>query len=139
MYPYLTSNWIYNRDGFGLIVKNSGNGLAKINSYKVFNDSIYFKEWLDVIKVYMPEAVNINFSLITTSGNIREQMVSPGETKKLIFIRWTDETRELERRVTDLKVSISYSSLLEEHWAIKNGIPEKTRKKPILVEQEFGF
>ena len=32
MYPYLTLGWVYNSDGFGVELKNSGNGLAKINS-----------------------------------------------------------------------------------------------------------
>lgn len=140
MYPYLTIDWKYNGEGFGVVVKNSGNGLAKITSYKVFNDSIYFREWLDALQTYMPESKNINYGTITTAGNIRHQMIPPGESKQLIFIKWTDETRVLEKKVNNLKITLSYSSLLNEHWKIEEGLPRKINKPlPFLIEQEFGF
>ncbi len=41
MFPYLTVSRIYNSEGFGIRIKNSGNGLARIDSYQVFNDSIF--------------------------------------------------------------------------------------------------
>ncbi|MFY0629016.1 MAG: hypothetical protein JXR05_01475 [Flavobacteriaceae bacterium] len=141
MYPYVTIGWTYNSEGFGVELTNSGNGLAKINSYKVFNDSIYFREWYDVIKVYMPEAKNIDYSLVETAGNIRDQMIAPGESKKLIFLKWTDETRILEKRIQErMKVLISYSSLLNEHWLIEDRIPiEIDANYQISIEEEFGF
>lgn len=140
MYPYLTIGYNYNAKGFGIELKNSGNGLAKINSYKVFNDSIYFKEWLQVIKTYMPEANQIGYGNITTSGNIRNLMISPNETKKLIFINWTDETRLLHSRLENLKISISYESLLEEYWTIEDKIPiQIDSKNKINNDEEFGF
>jgi len=140
MYPYLTVDWRYNQNGFGIVLKNSGNGLAKITSYKVFNDTIYFREWLDALKTYMPNAKNVSYGLISTEGNIRDQMIPPGESKSLIFVEWTDETRELEKRVRDLKVTISYSSLLNEHWIVKEGLPRQIDKpQPFVIEQEFGF
>tara|TARA_R110002073_G_scaffold326975_1_gene507309 strand:+ start:18681 stop:19241 length:561 start_codon:yes stop_codon:yes gene_type:complete len=140
MYPYLTIDMRYNENGFGIILKNSGNGLAKITSYKVFNDSIHFREWLDVLQTYMPEAKNINYGSINTEGNIRNQMIPPGESKSLIFIKWTDETRELEKRMQDIKVSVSYSSLLNEHWIVEDGIPKQIEEPfSFLIEEEFGF
>ncbi|MDT7831485.1 hypothetical protein RQM59_03780 [Flavobacteriaceae bacterium S356] len=140
MYPYLTYNWTYTGEGFGIELKNSGNGLAKITSYKVFNDSIYFRDWIDVLKHYMPEAKTIGYATISTSGNIRDQMISPGETKQLIFIKWNEESRVLETKTRNLKISICYSSLLDEHWAIQHKIPKQIEKPlPFLIEQEFGF
>lgn len=141
MYPYLTIGWSYTGEGFGVQLKNSGNGLAKINSYKVFNDSIFFREWLDVIKHYYPEAKGIDYSLFSSDGNLRDQMISPGETKTLFFLKWTDETRELERRVGQkLNISICYTSLLDESWIILDKTPEQIEGKcELLIEQEFGF
>ncbi|PQJ80002.1 hypothetical protein [Polaribacter porphyrae] len=140
MYPYLTLGWVYNSEGFGVELKNSGNGLAKINSYKVFNDSVYFKEWLQVIKTYMPESNEIGYGNITTAGNIRNLMISPNETKKLIFINWNDETRMLHSRLENLEISVSYESLLDEHWIIKDGIPvEIESKNKIKIVEEFGI
>ena len=114
MYPYLTIGGTYTKDGFGVELKNSGNGLAKINSYKIFLNNAYFKDWQDVVNTAMPEAKNINYSLINTSGNIRNQMISPGESKTLIFIKWTDETRILEKRLQNMKVKICYESMLKD-------------------------
>ncbi|MFY0602479.1 MAG: hypothetical protein JXQ93_00910 [Flavobacteriaceae bacterium] len=141
MYPYVTLGWTYTGEGFGIELKNSGNGLAKVNSYKVFNDSIYFREWLDVIKHYYPEAKGIDYTLFSSDGNLRNQMISPGETKKLFFLKWTEETRELERRIGErLKVSICYSSLLDESWIIYNKTPIQIEGKcEVKVAQEFGF
>ena len=140
MYPYITISWTYNSQGFGVELTNSGNGLAKINSYKVFNDSIYFREWLDVLSSYMPEATTLDYGNITTSGNIRDQMISPEETKTLIFVEWNEESRRLQPRLDDIKISICYESLLGDHWQVKNGIPQEVERPcEILVEQEFGF
>jgi hypothetical protein len=141
MYPYVTLGWTYNGDGFGIELKNSGNGLAKVNSYKVFNDSIYFREWFDVIKHYYPEVKNIDYSLVSTDGNVRDQMIAPGETKRLIFLKWTEETRELEKRITGkLEVSVCYSSLLDEHWLIDYRVPKELDSAcEVNVAQEFGF
>lgn len=140
MYPYLTLGWSFNGEGFGIELKNSGNGLAKINSYKVFNDSIYFREWLDVLKTYMPDAKTINYGSISTSGNIRNQMIAPGETKKLIFIKWNEESRILQPKLENIKINISYESLLGENWILEDGIPEQIEKpRAYIIEQEFGF
>lgn len=139
MYPYLTIGYKYNREGFGVELKNSGNGLAKINSYKVFNDSIYFNNWLEVLKTYSPNSKSIGYNNITTSGNIRNLMISPNETKELIFIKWNEETRALQPLLESIKITIDYESLLGEHWIIDNGIPIKIdKKKQQNIEQEFG-
>jgi len=140
MYPYLTMGMSYNSEGFGFVVKNSGNGLAKINSYKVANDTIHFRDWFDVLQTVMPEAQNIDYSIINTEGNIRKQMITPGEEVNLIFLKWTPETRILEKRIQDLKIEICYASLLEEHWKIEDGVPTDLEKPcDIEMEKEFGF
>lgn len=140
MYPYVTIGWTYNGQGFGIEIKNSGNGLAMVHSYKVYNDSIYFKEWFDVINTVAPETVNIDYSMISTSGNIRNQMISPGETKTLIFLKWTPETRVLEKKVRDIKINVCYASLLEEYWIIENGTPLRINTKcEIVPNQEFDL
>lgn len=140
MYPYLTLGWTYSSDGFGVELKNSGNGLAKINSYKIFNDSIYFKDWLQVLKTYMPDAKKIGYGNIITSGNVRNLMISPNETKKLIFIAWNDESRALQPLLEDIKITISYESLLGEYWIIKDGIPKLLNSKSnINIYEEFGI
>lgn len=139
MYPYLTLGWVYNSEGFGLELTNSGNGLAKVNSYQVFNDSIYFKDWIQVVKTYMPDATTINYGNITTSGNIRNLMIRPNETKKLIFIEWNEESRALNSSLEGLDVHLTYESLLNEHWIIKDGLPiQINEKQNVKLNLEFG-
>lgn len=115
MYPYLTMGKTYNSEEFGTTLKNSSNSLARINSCQIYNDSIYFKDWIDILKTIVPEAKSIDFSIISTNGNIRNKMVTPNEEVNLIFLQWTDETRTLEKKMKSLKVKICYSSLLDEH------------------------
>ncbi|MGW9685065.1 hypothetical protein [Flagellimonas sp. 2504JD1-5] len=136
MYPYVTIGWTYAGKGFGVQIKNSGNGLAKVHSYKVYNDSIYFKEWFDVVSTLTPEVKNIDYSLISTSGNIRNEMIGPGETKTLIFLKWTPETRFLEKKIRDIKVSVCYSSLLNEYWLIEDGAPNQIDSECELNKNE---
>ena len=87
----------------------------------------------------MPEAKNVNYSLIDTSGNIRNQMISPGESKILIFIKWTDETRILEKRLQNMEIKICYESLLKDYWYIDSNIPNKIETSCIInKDEEFG-
>ncbi|MBX2878106.1 MAG: hypothetical protein KTR30_38660 [Saprospiraceae bacterium] len=140
MFPYLTVGKSYNADGFGLRIENTGNGLAKVHSYQVFNDTVFFKDWFDVIKTYAPEAKNINWNIMSSDGYLRNQMVTPLEEKTLIFVRWTPESRILERRLADLKVRVCYSSLLDEYWFL-DGAEPKLMEQPCKfeVEKEFGL
>ena len=49
LYPYLTVGNFFNSQGFGIYINNSGTGLAKINSYQIFDGKKYFKNWQEVI------------------------------------------------------------------------------------------
>lgn len=139
MYPYVTIGKTYTGQGYGIEVENSGNGLARIDSYKIRLGNYYFKDWADVLKRLAPETKSIDYSLISTAGNIRNKMISPGETKTLIFLTWTPETRALEREFRNLEVEICYSSLLEEYWSIKNDIPIKKKDEcKIIKAEEFN-
>ncbi|MEL6918260.1 MAG: hypothetical protein AAFO99_11085 [Bacteroidota bacterium] len=139
MYPYLTIGKVYNSKGFGITLKNSGNGLAKINSYQIYNDSVYFKDWFDILQVLAPESKKIDYSIISTEGNIRDEMVTPDEEVNLIFLEWTDETRILERRINSLRIKICYSSLLDDHWQVNQSAPQEMDDACILeIEKEFG-
>jgi len=138
MYPYLTIGKVYNADGFGIRLKNSGNGLAKINSYQIYNDSIHFKDWVEVVQILAPEAKRINYSVIKTSGGIQNEIITADEQIDLIFLQWTDETKKLEKVVQSLKVKICYSSLLDDHWLINNHTPVELGE-PCRMESSKEF
>ncbi len=93
-----------------------------------------------MLQVVMPEAKKIDYSVINTGGNIRNQMITPGETVNLIFLQWTPETRVLEKRIRGIKITLCYSSLLEEYWLINEGVPSEIEEPcEIKMEEEFGF
>lgn len=139
MYPYLSISKIYNANGFGFTLKNSGNGLAKINSYQVFNDSVFFRSWFDVIKTNIPNS-KIDYSMVKTAGNIKDEMLTPNEKVNLIFFKWSPETRAFEKHFNNLKIKICYSSLLNENWIVSNN---KSRSQvdncKLEIEKEFGI
>ena len=137
MYPYLTIGRAYNSSGFGVEVKNSGNGIAKINSYQVYNDSIYFKDWFDLITKLCPDCEGIDYG-IAGSTNIQNQMITPGEEVRLFFVKWTEETRKLERKISDFTVRVCYSSLLDDHWKVEGEGPIQLEKPcEVIVDREF--
>lgn len=140
MFPYLTVGKQYNAEGFGFRLENNGNGLAKIHSYQIYNDSIYFRDWFDVIATYVPEAQNINYNIMSTDGYLQNQIITPLEKVNLIALQWTAETRVLEQRLGDLKIKICYSSLLDEHWVLEGDAPIGIDGPcPIQKEREFGL
>lgn len=140
MYPYVTIDRVYNSEGYGFRIRNTGNGLAKINTYQIYNDSLYFKEWMDVAKTLAPEISELNYGMIKTAGNVRNQMIPPGETVNLLFLNWTPETRKLERSLSTVDIRLCYSSLLGEHWMVEDGIPSEIKNpcKPDSAK-DFGF
>lgn len=126
MYPYVTVGMSYSSNGFGVILKNSGNGLARINSYQIYSGDVYFNDWLEAAQYIAPDlASGIDYGNISTAGNVRDQMIAPGEEKRLIFFAWSPTTRELEKLIYKMKIRICYSSLLEEHWVINELTPEE--------------
>ena len=139
MYPYVTVGMRYNGEGFGLELKNSGNGLARINSYQLYSGDTYFNDWFEAGQKLAPEVAGaIDYGIISTDGNIRDQMIAPGESKNLIFIKWSPESRILEKEIYKLKVRICYSSLLDEHWVINDRKPEEIdRPCEYIPEHEF--
>ncbi len=139
MYPYLTIGKVYNAEGFGITLKNSGNGLARVNSYQVYYEGTFLKDWEEVLKKLAPEATGIDYSIISTVGNIRNEMITPNEKVNLIFLQWTPETRALLEQFENLQVKLCYASLLDEHWIIEKDIPKEINKVcEIMEENEFG-
>lgn len=139
MFPYLTITKTYNAEGYGIVIKNSGNGLAKINSYQVYNDSIYFRDWFDVLQTLSPDS-KIDYSMINTVGSIQNEMITPNEKLNLIFLRWNDETRLFEKYLSSLNIRICYSSLLEENWVVTDNANNTLVDKCIaVIENEFGL
>ena len=138
VYPYLTLGPFFNGNGFGIYVRNSGMGLAKINSYQVFNDDKYFKNWQEVMDFYAPEGHGINYNVMS-SNSIKDEMIIPKERVDIIRLPWNDETRKLAEKFANLKVKICYSSLLEDHWMIELQGKAEAIENPCEVNEQKEF
>lgn len=122
MYPYVTNSKFYNSEGYGIRVKNSGNGLAKIESYQVKVGKKIFTDWKKLISELTPDLV-ITYSDVKTSGNIEGEILTPNEEVVVIFFNWTEDTRRFQKNFDNLEVEIVYSSLLDEKWENITGTP----------------
>lgn len=138
MFPYLSISGLYNGEGFGLMIYNNGNGLAKVESYQISYKGQVFKDWLQALKLLAPKAKNIDYNIVKTSGNIRNEMVVPGIRTNLIFLDWTEETRLLEKKFKDIDIRICYSSLLQEYWVITKDERQQVDSCKIDSDKEFG-
>lgn len=138
LYPYLTVGNFFNSQGFGIYINNSGTGLAKINSYQIFDGKKYFKNWQEVINYYAPEGHSIDYNIMSSSG-IQDQMIVPKERVEIITLPWNEETRKLTEKVSNLKVKICYSSLLDDHWMIKIGEKCQELERPCQRDEQKEF
>ncbi|MEL6863297.1 MAG: hypothetical protein AAFP19_02710 [Bacteroidota bacterium] len=138
LFPYLTISEFYNSEGFGIRIKNNGTGLAKINSFQVFNDQQYFDTWLQVADAYSLEEDTINYGIMQSNG-IKDEIITPNEKVVLVYLDWTKATRDLPSRLTDLNIKICYSSLLNDYWLITNDETRMELDAPCKVDEEKEF
>ncbi|MEM1356571.1 MAG: hypothetical protein AAGF89_00125 [Bacteroidota bacterium] len=137
VYPHLSLSRNYNNEGFSVTLKNSGTGLARINSVQLTNGERYFKNWLEVGAHYMsPEQVFGYDRLFTVEAN--GQIIIPGESVRLLFLKWDPAIRKFEEDTRKLTMRICYSSLLDDHWILENKLLQESEKACKRVpEREF--
>ena len=117
VYPHLDFGERYNSNGFSIIAKNTGTGLAIINSVEVFDGDRNFNNWLDIIDHYMPPDHGIDYDVMG-STQINGKVIPAGEEVRVFFIPWSDKSRALVNRLINLDYRICYCSLLEDCWEI---------------------
>lgn len=120
MYPYLSLSNDYSGEGFGLSIRNSGSGLARINSVQLTDGEQHFRNWLDVIQTYLPDSLQFGYDLLR-ANTLNDRILIPGEEMELFFVQWTPATRMLEEDFRDLDMIICYSSLLDDYWELRGG------------------
>lgn len=137
MYPYLTIGKNYNAEGFAIYLRNSGSGLARINSVELTDGERYFSDWLDVLDFYLPDSIPVNYDLFRTN-NINDQILTQGEQVRLFSMQWTPAIRDFEERTRDLDMIICYSSLLDDYWVLQSG-KQRALLGPCDVNEEQQF
>ena len=125
IYPHLVAGPSYDGDGFGLRLKNSGTGLAQIESMKVWTEEIYFSNWIEVMDHFLPEGHNVGYNMMNAT-DINQMIVSPGEVVNLMRLPWTDTTRILLKHIQEIQYEICYCSLLGKCWKVHSEL-----RKPV--------
>ena len=74
-----------------------------------------------------------------SSSGIQDQMIVPKERVEIITLPWNEETRKLTEKVSNLKVKICYSSLLDDHWMIKIGEKCQELERPCQRDEQKEF
>ncbi|MEM9931195.1 MAG: hypothetical protein AAF840_15360 [Bacteroidota bacterium] len=137
VYPHLTLWRNYSSEGFGVYIKNSGTGLASINSMQLTDGERFFNNWLDVVDHYLPDSLAFGYDRMLMD-NLNGEIVTPGEERRLLFLRWTPTIRKFEEDTRHLTMRVCYSSLLNQSWLLEN--KERTALDhpcPRIEEQEF--
>ncbi len=120
-YPHLSLKRSYTGEGFGVVIKNSGTGLAKVNSVQLSDGETNFKDWLEFLDKMLPDSLNYGYSEII-ANSINDQVITPGEEVVLFQIDWLPGVRELELKSRELIMSVCYASLLDEYWLLENDL-----------------
>lgn len=137
VYPHLTLGRSYNGNGFSVNVKNSGTGLARINSVQLTNGEQYFRNWPEVVADYLPDSLAFGYDKISSNG-INGEVLTPGEEVSLFSLKWDPVTRRFEEQSRNLKLRICYSSLLDDYWLLEN--EERTAlNRPCQRVEEYEF
>ncbi|MEO0725034.1 MAG: hypothetical protein AAFZ63_10865 [Bacteroidota bacterium] len=137
MFPFVTASRAYNNDGFRLEVRNSGTGLAKINSVLITDGEEYYTNWLEVIEAYLPDSLVFGYDKLKMN-TINGLIITPNESVNLFSVLWSPATRMLEERTRNLQLIICYSSLLDDHWKLEDGVQQPIAEPcDRIEEQEF--
>ncbi|MGH1436879.1 MAG: hypothetical protein ACRBG0_20745 [Lewinella sp.] len=135
MYPHLSLSQIYSTEGFAINLRNSGIGLAQINSVQVFDGERYYKNWLEIIEAQLPDSLQFGYEALV-SNTVNKKMIIPGEEVTLFSVNWTPATRLLEQKMKEMTMTICYSSLLEEYWSIENDNRQQLSRPCKRIESE---
>ena len=139
MYPHLTLYKSYNSSGFGWKVKNSGNGIARVNSFQIYDGDTYFKEWQDVIHTLSDGELSLDYNYMSTN-NVRNAMLMAGEEVTIFWVRWTDASRRIDELAKEISMRVCYESLLGECWVIEEGDSKEIDGKcKVVPSREFNY
>ena len=126
VWPYFSVNEGYGSDGFRINAFNNGTGPAVISSVLVeFMDEPVLK-YEDLLNAIKPGHA-LGYDKIRVN-ELNNTVVKAGEQRELLYLPWTDETREmLESMNGKIRIKIQYCSVLEECWTFE--YPSGKREK----------
>jgi len=135
VYPHLTVWRSYSGDGFAVNVKNSGTGLATVNSIQLTDGENYYTDWPNLVANLLPDSLAFGYDKMSVNG-INGEVLTPGEEVRLFSVKWTPAIRKFELDSRGLTMRICYSSLLGDSWLLENDQRRKLDRPCRRVEEK---
>ncbi|MEO1021097.1 MAG: hypothetical protein AAFW89_01020 [Bacteroidota bacterium] len=114
VWPHVTIDTIYNGEGFSMAAENKGIGPALITSMEVtYKDSLILS--MDALLDAVKPGREMGYDVIRM-GTLNNTVLSPGESRIILRLPWTDETRAMVNDLRDADLTIEYCSVLNDCW-----------------------
>ncbi|MEM9000863.1 MAG: hypothetical protein AAGB24_11425 [Bacteroidota bacterium] len=127
VWPYFSVNEGYDAAGFRINASNNGTGPALISSVLVECNGKPFKKYIDLLNTIKPNNT-MGYDKIRVS-NISNTVVKAGEERELLFLPWSDETREILKLMGGkVRIKIQYCSVLEDCWTYEYPTAERVKE-----------
>lgn len=127
VWPYFSVNEGYGSDGFRLDAFNNGTGPALISSVLVEFEGEPFSKYVDLLNAIKPDNT-LGYNRIRVS-QLNNTVVKVGEERELLFLPWSDETREILNLMQGkIRIKIQYCSVLEECWTFEYPSGERIKQ-----------
>ena len=117
VWPYVVMGQQYSSEAFAVETQNKGLGPAKIESLKILVKGQQVKEIEEIFERLIGPDHGITYSDFSVHG-INKSVLEPGYDKFLFRLKWTDATREVQKRLSMIKVEVIYSSILGDCWRL---------------------
>lgn len=118
VWPYFSINEGYSSDGFRINAFNNGTGPALISSVLVEFQGEPVTKYVALLDAIKPDNT-LGYDKIRVN-QLSNTVVKVGEQRELLYLPWTDETREiLELMNGKISIKVNYCSVLEECWTFE--------------------
>lgn len=115
VWPYFSVNEGYNADGFRINAFNNGTGPALISSVYITYKDKPVERYVELLDAIKPNNT-LGYDKIRVN-KLNNTVVKVGEERELLFLSWSDETREmLELMEEHIQIKIQYCSVLDDCW-----------------------
>jgi hypothetical protein len=118
-FPYLDITLSYSGEGFSVVLRNNGTGLARVESMQIFEQDRYYGNWLEFIEAHLPDSLVFGYETLRTNA-VNKEIIVPNTEVVIFGVPWNEATRRLEPLIREVQYRICYSSLLDERWVLEN-------------------
>lgn len=136
VWPHVEMGQQYDIEGFALEASNKGIGPAIVKSMKVKAGQKSVNSLQELLDEVLGEGHGIgwnNYSIHNVNGNVLE----PGYNMPMVRFKWTEKTRELQKKISKISMELIYESIYGDCWEVEfGGNPEPCDCPSEVVKSE---